>query len=116
MLRIWYHAEARQRGQRSIDLARRRETFDEVVGGLEPDGGALRGAALPVVRQLLRVRRMLLRRARRGGDRSSGPGMRYEYDLDKCTGCAICYDQCPCGAITMVPEQDAAGRSTADAA
>ena len=33
-----------------------------------------------------------------------GPGRRYEYDFDKCTGCAICYDQCPCGAITMVPE------------
>ena len=33
-----------------------------------------------------------------------GPGRRYEYDLDKCTGCAICYDQCPCGAITMIPE------------
>ena len=36
-----------------------------------------------------------------------GPGRRYEYDLDKCTGCAICYDQCPCGAITMIPEPPA---------
>ena len=33
-----------------------------------------------------------------------GLGPAYEYDLEKCTGCAICYDQCPCGAITMVPE------------
>ena len=33
-----------------------------------------------------------------------GPGKRYHYDFDKCTGCAICYDQCPCGAITMIPE------------
>jgi NAD-dependent dihydropyrimidine dehydrogenase PreA subunit len=33
-----------------------------------------------------------------------GPRRRYAYDLDKCTGCAICYDQCPCGAITMIPE------------
>jgi len=33
-----------------------------------------------------------------------GPGLRYRYDLDKCTGCAICYDQCPCGAITMANE------------
>jgi Pyruvate/2-oxoacid:ferredoxin oxidoreductase delta subunit len=37
-----------------------------------------------------------------------GPGRRYEYDLNKCTGCAICYDQCPCGAITMIPEPVAA--------
>ena len=29
---------------------------------------------------------------------------RYEYDLEKCTGCAICFEQCPCGAIVMVPD------------
>ena len=61
MLRLWYHAEAKQRGQSTIDIERRRQTFDEVVGGLDADGGAVRGAALPVVRQLLRVRRLLLR-------------------------------------------------------
>ncbi len=26
-----------------------------------------------------------------------GPGLRYRYDYDRCTGCAVCYDQCPCG-------------------
>ncbi len=33
-----------------------------------------------------------------------GPGLRYRTDFDKCTGCAVCYDQCPCHAIEMVAE------------
>jgi formate dehydrogenase beta subunit len=33
-----------------------------------------------------------------------GPGRRYRYDYKLCTGCAVCYEQCPCHAIEMVPE------------
>ena len=33
-----------------------------------------------------------------------GPGQRYLYDYAKCTGCAVCFEQCPCHAIEMVPE------------
>ncbi len=33
-----------------------------------------------------------------------GPGKRYRYDYDRCTGCAVCYEQCPCHAIEMVAE------------
>ena len=31
-------------------------------------------------------------------------GKGYRFDLDKCTGCAVCYEQCPCHAIEMIPE------------
>ena len=33
-----------------------------------------------------------------------GPGNRYRYDYDLCTGCAVCFEQCPCHAIDMIPE------------
>ena len=33
-----------------------------------------------------------------------GPGQRYKYDYAKCTGCAVCFEQCPCHAIEMIPE------------
>ena len=33
-----------------------------------------------------------------------GVGHRYEFDYDKCTGCAVCVDQCPVHAIDMFPE------------
>ncbi|MDX8408102.1 MAG: 4Fe-4S binding protein [Mariprofundaceae bacterium] len=33
-----------------------------------------------------------------------GKGKRYRYDYDRCTGCAVCFEQCPCYAIEMVDE------------
>ena len=33
-----------------------------------------------------------------------GVGHRYEFDYDRCTGCAVCFDQCPVHAIEMFPE------------
>jgi formate dehydrogenase (NADP+) beta subunit len=103
MLRLWYHAEARKRAQSTIDFDRRQHTFDEVVTGLDAD------AACYEARRCLSCGNCF----ECDGCYSAcpeqaviklGPGCRYEYDLTKCTGCAICYDQCPCGAITMLPE------------
>jgi len=31
-----------------------------------------------------------------------GPGQGYDVDDAKCTGCAVCFEQCPCHAIEMV--------------
>jgi len=36
-----------------------------------------------------------------------GKGRGYTVDLGLCTGCAVCFDQCPCHAIDMLPEPDA---------
>ena len=33
-----------------------------------------------------------------------GPGRGYRVEPDLCTGCAICFEQCPCHAIEMQPE------------
>ncbi|MBV8106292.1 MAG: NAD(P)-binding protein [Hyphomicrobiales bacterium] len=33
-----------------------------------------------------------------------GPGRRYRVDYDLCSGCAVCFEQCPCHAIEMAPE------------
>ena len=33
-----------------------------------------------------------------------GPGRRYRVDYPKCTGCAVCFEQCPCHAIEIIPE------------
>ena len=34
-----------------------------------------------------------------------GPGQRYEIDYDYCKGCGLCAQECPCGAIEMIPEE-----------
>ena len=33
-----------------------------------------------------------------------GPGLRYAFDYDRCTGCAVCFEQCPAHAIQLRPE------------
>ena len=38
-----------------------------------------------------------------------GPGQRYRYHYERCTGCAICFEGCPVHAIEMIPEPTAAG-------
>ncbi len=38
-----------------------------------------------------------------------GEGQKYIVNLDLCTGCATCYDQCPCHAIEMVAEPETEG-------
>jgi NADPH-dependent glutamate synthase beta subunit-like oxidoreductase len=103
MLRIWYHAEARKRGQSTIDLTLRQQSFGEVVAGLDPD------AARYEAQRCLSCGNCFecdgcYSACPEQAVRKLGPGLRYEYDLNRCTGCAICFDQCPCGAITMVPE------------
>ena len=42
-----------------------------------------------------------------------GPGKLYRYDYGKCTGCAVCFYQCPCHAIEMIPEPMTAKSSAA---
>jgi NADPH-dependent glutamate synthase beta subunit-like oxidoreductase len=102
-LHIWYLTEAEQRHQETLDAERRIYGFDEVVKGLteteavfearrcfscgncfECDGcyGACPEQAIIKL----------------------GPGAGYRYAYDRCTGCAVCYEQCPCHAIEMTPE------------
>ena len=33
-----------------------------------------------------------------------GPGNRFKFNYDYCKGCGVCAQECPCGAIVMVPE------------
>jgi formate dehydrogenase beta subunit len=38
-----------------------------------------------------------------------GAGNRYRIDYELCTGCAVCYEQCPCHAIEMFDESQTVG-------
>ncbi len=105
-LHIWYNTDAEQKAQNQLPVKQRSETFDEIVAGLsavdatfeaqrcfscgncfECDGcyGACPENAIIKL----------------------GPGKRYRYDYDLCTGCAVCFEQCPCHAIEMIPEEEA---------
>jgi NAD-dependent dihydropyrimidine dehydrogenase PreA subunit len=75
--------------------------FEEVVAGLNEQEARYERAP-PLVRQLFRVRQPLRVVSGAGDHRSARRFYRYDYDL--CTGCAVCFEQCPRHAIEMEPE------------
>jgi len=101
-LHRWYTTQAPQKEQGELALELRTGNFDEVKAGLtleevlfeaqrcmscgncfECDGcfGSCPQTAIVKL----------------------GAGKRYAFNYDECTGCAVCYEQCPCHAIEMVP-------------
>ena len=65
---------------------------------------ALRGAPLPILRQLLRMRQLLRRLPGQRRRSSSARARASRFNYDYCKGCGVCAEECPCGAIAMVPE------------
>ena len=102
-LHPWFHLHTMKHLQRTIEIERRCRTFDEVLLGFD------RVSARSEARRCLSCGNCF----ECDGCYSAcperaviklGAGRRYRFDLEKCTGCAICYDQCPCGAIAMITE------------
>jgi len=106
MLRLWYHAEARRRGQSTIDIQRRCATFDEVIRGLDIESARYEAQRCLSCGNCFECDGCYSACPEQAVIKL-GAGRRYRYDFDLCTGCAICYDQCPCGAIEMVAETGA---------
>ena len=102
-LNTWYFEDASRSHRPRLELARRSSTFDEVVHGLDADTA------------LFEARRCLSCGSCFSCDNcyalcpdnavlKIGPPGEYVIDLDYCKGCGICVEECPAGAIEMVPE------------
>jgi len=104
-LNTWYYADAPRTVRPQLEAARRASTFDEVVGGLD-DSNAL-----------FEARRCLSCGNCFACDNcygvcpdnaviklDAGTPYAYEVDYDYCKGCGLCAEECPCGAIHMIPE------------
>jgi 2-oxoacid:acceptor oxidoreductase delta subunit (pyruvate/2-ketoisovalerate family) len=103
-LTTWYYEDAPRSHRPRLELARRSSTFDEVVHGLDADTA------------LYEARRCLSCGSCFSCDNcyalcpddaviKLGPLGQYAIDLDYCKGCGICVEECPAGAIAMVPEE-----------
>ena len=102
-LNTWYYTDADKSRQPYLDLARRRASFEEVVGGLDTD------TALLEARRCLSCGNCFECDTCYGVCPDNaiiklGPGQRYEVNYDYCKGCGVCAEECPCGAIDMVKE------------
>jgi 2-oxoacid:acceptor oxidoreductase delta subunit (pyruvate/2-ketoisovalerate family) len=108
-LNTWYYTDAPRAMQPKLELARRRSTFEEVVGGLDET------TALFEARRCLSCGNCFSCDNCFGvcpdnavikleGAERDAAGRGYAFDYDYCKGCGICVAECPCGAIEMVPE------------
>jgi formate dehydrogenase (NADP+) beta subunit len=102
-LNMWYKTDAPQKEQDKLAPAIAIQNFDEVIAGLpEPEvkfeaqrclscgncfecDGCFGACPEEAIIKL-------------------GKGNRYKFNYNACTGCAVCYEQCPCHAIEMIPE------------
>jgi NADPH-dependent glutamate synthase beta subunit-like oxidoreductase len=102
-LHMWYQTDAPQKEQEKLPPAIAVQSFGEVTAGLsEPEAkfeaqrclscgncfecdGCFGACPEDAIIKL-------------------GKGNRYKFNYDTCTGCAVCFEQCPCHAIEMIPE------------
>jgi NADPH-dependent glutamate synthase beta subunit-like oxidoreductase len=103
-LNPWYYSDAPASVAPVLAAARRVDTFDEVVGGLDAE------TALFEARRCLSCGNCFecdncYSVCPDNAVVKLGPGKGFRVDLDYCKGCGLCATECPCGAIEMVAEQ-----------
>jgi NADPH-dependent glutamate synthase beta subunit-like oxidoreductase len=103
LLHPWYFIDAGQRHQPEREPAGRVGDFSEVTGGLTEQ------QAVYEAKRCLSCGNCFecdgcLGACPEDAVIKLGPGNRYRFDYDRCTGCGTCAEQCPVHAIEMIPE------------
>jgi NADPH-dependent glutamate synthase beta subunit-like oxidoreductase len=104
-LHLWFYTDVSHQSQPRLDVERRRSSFAEVVHGLTDE------AAVFEAKRCLSCGNCFECDACYAACPEDaiiklGPGRRYRYNYDLCTGCAVCFEQCPAHAIQMIPEPE----------
>ncbi|MGB0963849.1 MAG: NAD(P)-binding protein [Mycobacterium sp.] len=102
-LHLWYFGDAAQRRQPELGSTTRVQGFQEVVGGLSADAATFEAQRCLSCGNCFECDGCLGACPEEAVIKL-GEGQRYRFDYDKCTGCAICADQCPVHAIDMFGE------------
>lgn len=102
-LHMWYKTEAPQQEQNRLAPAVAITSFDEVIAGLTAEKARYEAQRCLSCGNCFECdgcygacpEDAIIKR---------GKGNRYAFNYNACTGCAVCFEQCPCHAIEMIPE------------
>jgi NADPH-dependent glutamate synthase beta subunit-like oxidoreductase len=101
---LWYFGDAAQRRQPEVPADQRTADFGEVVGGLSEREASYEAGRCLSCGNCCECDGCL-GACPEDAVIKLGPGHRYEFDYERCTGCGACYEQCPVHAIEMITER-----------
>jgi NADPH-dependent glutamate synthase beta subunit-like oxidoreductase len=102
-LHLWYFGDNPRRLQPELPVEERIADFAEVVGGLSAEEAVYEAGRCLSCGNCFECDGCL-GACPEDAVIKLGEGHRYRFDYDRCTGCGVCFDQCPVHAIEMVPE------------
>ncbi len=109
-LNTWYYSDAEKAVQPTLEMLRRRTTFEEVFGGLDETNALFEARRCMSCGNCFECDNCLavcpdnaIRKLPMHLGMEPGKG-RFEINYDYCKGCGICVAECPAGAMEMVPE------------
>jgi NADPH-dependent glutamate synthase beta subunit-like oxidoreductase len=103
MLNLWYFGDALRRQQPELDASERVGDFAEVVGSLPSEDATFEAHRCLSCGNCCECDGCL-GACPEDAVIKLGPGHRYRFDYDRCTGCRACFEQCPVHSIEMFPE------------
>jgi len=112
-LHPWYFADAAARRQPEREPTGRVADFTEIVGGLSEKQAAYEAGRCLSCGNCFECDgcfgscpedAIIKIRPSNPAGHEHGAEYAYRFDYDQCTGCGICYEQCPVHAIEMIPE------------
>lgn len=102
-LHMWYKTEAPQKEQNKLSPAVAIQSFDEVIAGLSEAEARFEAQRCLSCGNCFECDGCFAA-CPEDAIIKLGKGNRYVFNYNACTGCAVCYEQCPCHAIEMIAE------------
>ncbi len=104
-LHLWYRTDAPQKEQEQLAPEQRTDNFEEILQGFTEEQARFEASRCLSCGNCFECDGCYGSCPEKAVIKL-GKGKRYRYDYELCTGCAVCYEQCPCHAIEMIPEPD----------
>jgi Pyruvate/2-oxoacid:ferredoxin oxidoreductase delta subunit len=102
-LHMWYKTDAPQKEQDRLAPVVAVKSFDEIIAGLKEEEARFEAQRCLSCGNCFECDGCF-GACPEDAIIKLGKGNRYKFNYDACTGCAVCYEQCPCHAIEMIHE------------